>query len=51
MSSALTRRTLLHGAGALIVSLTNIGLSGLTKRPPGPPSKPPPAKRGDVIDI
>jgi putative membrane protein len=37
--------------GALIVSLTNIGLSGLTKRPPGPPSKPPPAKRGDVIDI
>ncbi len=39
--------------GALIVSLTNLFLSGFTKQRPGPPA-PPAARRdekGDVIDI
>lgn len=34
--------------GALVVSITNLVLSFLTRSPPKPPSPP---KRGDVIDI
>ena len=37
--------------GALVVSITNMLLSSLTKRPPRPPRPPPPPKRDDVIDI
>jgi len=39
--------------GALIVSVTNMVMSNLTKRPPRPPTAPPPSreKRDDVIDI
>jgi putative membrane protein len=37
--------------GALVVSITNMLLSSLTKRPPRQPRPPPPPKRDDVIDI
>ncbi len=37
--------------GALVVSITNMVLSSLTKGPPRPPRPPSPPKRDDVIDI
>ncbi len=37
--------------GSLVVSVTNLVLSGLTRGPPKPPRSPLPPKRDDVIDI
>jgi putative membrane protein len=37
--------------GSLVVSVTNLLLSSLTKGPRRPPRPPPPPKRDDVIDI
>ena len=37
--------------GSLVISVTNMIMSGLLRGPPKPPRAPPPAKRDDVIDI